>query len=396
MKSLVKLSPLATIALGALISCSEFKTVVKAPKVNIDPPLKEIPAQAAGEDPLAGEQWNFGENKTNMAKAWEISQGGSRRVRIGVLSSGVDYNHEDLRANLWVNAKENAALGEVQKVPVDMKDNDGNGYIDDTLGWDVIDSDGFPFDTLGDGTSAAGVLAATHANSVGIKGMLQQATVIPVRYIDSTGTTSVAKLTEGLRYLRSMTDSKPDVVLVQMANIDFKKARGGDFEAMEGMAMLSEQGRLKEELDLWKAAGTPIVVSAGNRASDVASVKSVINEFSNYPNVIVVTNVDKDDQKPFTSNYGIKHVHTAAPGVDITTTLPFNQYGKVKGSFIAATHVAGALALAISSHHGKLQVGDYVRALISGPGSDPVDGLANITIGGNRLNVAKFLASLNK
>lgn len=394
MKSLLKLSPLATIALGTLISCSEVKTVVEAPKVNIDPPLKEIAAQAAGEDPLAAEQWNFAENKTNMAKAWEISQGGSRRVRIGVLSSGVDYNHEDLRANLWVNAKENAVQGEVQKVPVDKKDNDGNGYVDDTLGWDVIDSDGFPFDTLGDGTAAAGVLAATTGNSVGIKGMLQQATVIPVRYIDSTGTTSVAKLAEGLRYLRSM-DSKPDVVLVQMANIDFKKARGGDDFDMEGMSMLSEKSRLKEELDVWKEAGIPLVVSAGNRASDVASVKSVISEFANYPNVVIVTNVDKDDQKPFTSNYGVKHVHTAAPGVDITTTLPFNQYGKVKGSFIAATHVAGALALAVSNFHGKKQVSDLVRALISGPGSDPVDGLANITIGGNRLNVAKFLAALS-
>ena len=51
------------------------------------------------------------------------------RVIVGVLDSGVEVDHEDLKGKVWVNEKEIAGNG---------KDDDGNGYIDDINGWNFL------------------------------------------------------------------------------------------------------------------------------------------------------------------------------------------------------------------------------------------------------------------
>jgi hypothetical protein len=258
-------------------ACGDMKTVVKAPPLNIDPPVQAAGAQAAGEDPLAAQQKAVFD-KIEMEKAWASAQGGSKRVVIGMLSTGVDYNHEDLMKNRYMNIKEDTSLGEVKKSAIDGKDTDGNGYVDDIMGWDVVDNDGYPYDTLGEGTSAVGILSATHGNGLGIKGMLKESTIVPVRYIDSKGTTSVTKLREGLAYLRSLA-SKPDIVLIQSASIVF------DDNGMDDPA--SEKESLKQELEKWKSDQIPLVVSAGNRGSDISSLNNVVTELSKYSNIDV-------------------------------------------------------------------------------------------------------------
>lgn len=53
----------------------------------------------------------------------------SKPVIVGVIDSGVDINHEDLKSKIWVNPKE---------IPGNGKDDDKNGYIDDIHGWDFL------------------------------------------------------------------------------------------------------------------------------------------------------------------------------------------------------------------------------------------------------------------
>ena len=55
-----------------------------------------------------------------------------KRVVVAVIDSGVDHEHEDLKANLWTNEDE---------VPDNGKDDDGNGYIDDVHGWNFLVDD---------------------------------------------------------------------------------------------------------------------------------------------------------------------------------------------------------------------------------------------------------------
>ena len=73
-------------------------------------------------------------------EAWNIHKGLSGQVIVAVIDTGVDYNHEDLRNQMWRNPGE---------IPGDGIDNDGNGFVDDVYGYDFYGNDGDPMDTNG-------------------------------------------------------------------------------------------------------------------------------------------------------------------------------------------------------------------------------------------------------
>ncbi len=93
--------------------------------------------------------------------AWGVSAIGADRVwselgvrgsgvLIAMLDTGVDYTHSDLQGRMWSNQGE---------IPANGIDDDGNGYIDDSLGYDFADADGDPMDDDGHGTITAGIAA---------------------------------------------------------------------------------------------------------------------------------------------------------------------------------------------------------------------------------------------
>jgi len=111
------------------------------------------------EDQIFDDLWALKSGYLGAETAWEKSLG--EGVVVAVVDSGVDYNHREIKERIWVNHGE---------IPDNGIDDDRNGYIDDVLGWDVIDLDNDPFDRNGHGTHCAGTIAATANNNFGIVG----------------------------------------------------------------------------------------------------------------------------------------------------------------------------------------------------------------------------------
>ena len=110
-------------------------------------------------------------------EAWDIQTGNPNLV-IGVLDTGVDYNHPDLAGNIWTNPGETAGDG---------IDNDSNGYIDDVRGWDFAYNDNNPMDVQSHGTHVAGTIAGKGNNGVGVTGVAWNAKIMPLKWINDSG-----------------------------------------------------------------------------------------------------------------------------------------------------------------------------------------------------------------
>lgn len=361
-------------------ACGNSKRIVKPASATLKPqPVALVAPGASAPDPLAKDQWTSA--KLGLGQVW-ADEIGTRRVSVAIVSSGIDYNHPDLAANIWRNTAELRSSAPAAS-PADGVDNDGNGYKDDFLGYDVIDEDGLPFDTTGPGTAAAGVIAAGHDNGIGIKGIVKKVSLIPVRYLDSNGLTTVPRLVQALKYVAAV---KPDVVLLHLANVDFTKK--------SAEAAKAEEAAVGEVLAKIQSLEIPVVVSAGNTGADVGRSKSLLKKIGSYPNVVLVTSVDEQDKRPFIANFGMSLVHTAAPGEKVITTMPGGGYGPESGTVVAAAHVAGAFALLQSKYFGRYGYEQFIKGLLSEKGSDRLAGLELETIGGNRLNVSKLLSAI--
>ncbi len=95
-------------------------------------------------DPQFSPLWglnNIYDTDIDAPEAWNLTTG-STNVVVGVIDTGVDYEHEDLRSNMWTNPAECPA-GPGACI-ADQVDNDQNGYVDDFYGWDFANDDNDP------------------------------------------------------------------------------------------------------------------------------------------------------------------------------------------------------------------------------------------------------------
>ncbi|MER3329707.1 MAG: S8 family serine peptidase, partial [Candidatus Kapaibacterium sp.] len=157
-------------------------------------------------DPQFSSQWSL--QYLEIREAWEKATG--KGIIIGVVDTGLDFDHEDIQGQMWVNEKEdlndngrldpwpNTEVRDGVSGDFDFIDNDGNGYADDVIGYDFVnvstrnigddqDPDPIPYDEESHGTSMSGIIAATHNNGLGVSGIAYDSKIMSLRAFDISG-----------------------------------------------------------------------------------------------------------------------------------------------------------------------------------------------------------------
>lgn len=251
----------------------------------------------------------------NAIKAWKITKG-SAEVKIAVIDTGVDYNHEDLKNNIMINEAELNGLKGV--------DDDNNGYVDDIYGYDFANDDADPMDGHGHGTHCAGVIGAEH-NGIGIAGVNAHVKILPIKFLTNSGSGTL----EGA-----------------LKSIDYAVARGVQIMSNSwGGGERSEA--LFEAIQRAEAAGIIFIAAAGNSRSD-NDAKPTYPANYKVENVLSVGALNGRGKRASFSNYGKKTVHVFAPGEKIYSTMPKNRYKKMSGTSMACPHVAGVAGLLLA------------------------------------------------
>lgn len=282
-------------------------------------------------------QWYL--QKIGMNKAWEYGQG-QNNVVLAIIDTGVWVSHPDLAGNIWVNMDE---------IGGDGIDNDNNGYIDDTNGWNFIDSNnnpspdlsqGFFTDGVIHGTAVAGIAAAVGNNFEGIAGVNWAVRIMPVRALDNYGSGDMATVTDALYYAVNNG--------AQIINMSFV---GSEAEP-----------NFKHALQYAYDKGVLVIAAAGN-IEPILAEETNLNKIPLYPAcfignegrdlVLSVAAVDKNDKKADFSNYG-SCVDISAPGEGLYSTQIYepdfisfeSKYvNGLSGTSIATPLVSGVAAL---------------------------------------------------
>lgn len=336
-----------------------------------------IPVAQVPDDPKFTLQWsllNTGQSggapgaDISAPEAWEIETG-SPGVVIAVIDTGVDYSHPDLAANIWHNPGETAD---------NNIDDDGNGYVDDIIGWDFVhttngcisgedcsDPDNDPTDLHGHGTKVAGIAAAVANNDQGIAGVAWNCKIMVVRAgfkaDDGSGLLEAADAASAIIYA---TDNGASVL-----NLSW-----GDTVSSEVV---------REAIQYALNRGVLVCAAAGNHGSDTPFYPAAMDE----DGVIAVAATDNRDQLANFSNYGT-WVDVGAPGDGILSTAVGGYYENTGGTSMATPHVSGLAALILSHYPG------FKRGLVQDLILQNVDGLSSLdgwiaTFG--RINAASSL-----
>jgi subtilisin family serine protease len=268
----------------------------------------------------------------DIRSAWDTTTCDSS-VTVAVLDTGIDLDHPDLVDNLWVNSGE---------IPGNGIDDDGNGFVDDVHGINLVASTLTPDDDNGHGTHVAGTIAAKGNNQIGISGICWNAKVMAVKFLSANGSGDLYSAIEGIEYAVSKG--------ARIIN-----ASWGTY---------GDSSLLKEAIKTAAESGVIISAAAGNEANDT-------DQTPHYPSAYDLSNIISvaavHDSHIFAdsfSNYGKISVDIGAPGVSILSTIPDAAYDSYSGTSMAAPHVSGVIAMLLSLRP-DLTVAQLKQALFS-------------------------------
>ncbi len=300
--------------------------------------------------------------RTASQEAW-VPPRDNFPVVVAVVDTGVDYTHGALVGNVWRNPGEMGPDSQNRSKENNHLDDEGNGFIDDVIGWDFIDNDNKPYDLTvnwqrllikggnpGHGTHCAGNLIAQRGDYLKAPTAADEVRIMSVRFLTEEGTGKTANAIKAIKYA---IDNGAKILSTAWISAE-ERSKAKANKALQDIILYAQEH------------GVLFVAAAGNGRDEVGYNNDVDPQPS-YPasyaheNIISVATIDGRDQLENFSNWGAKAVHIGAPGVDVFSALTKDNKAPEFGGFafiwegtsMAAPYVAGATALYWSMNPAK-------------------------------------------
>lgn len=281
----------------------------------------EVPGHLLGNARI-GEQWYL--NTCGIFDGMQTlsTPGGSASVIVAVIDTGVDYDHEDLAENIWKNENE---------LPDNGIDDDGNGYIDDCYGVNIVTGTGSGDDDNGHGTHVAGIIAAQN-NNLGTVGIAYNVKIMPVKAAMASGYLHQSDIAKAILYAHQHG--------AQVINMSFG-GTASSIAVQDALAMAYTD--------------CVLVASAGNDGAPNEGIGAIPNYPAALSYVLGVMSVGATGRESSFSNYdtyafnGVEY-ELYAPGEYLLSTIPGDGYASWSGTSMAAPVVAAMAALLRSEY----------------------------------------------
>jgi subtilisin family serine protease len=329
---------------------------------------------------VANQQYALG--LMGAPQAWDTRTGstGPGRVVIGVIDQGIDFNHTDLAANIWINPGETPGNG---------VDDDGNGFVDDVRGFNFVNNNGTIFSGSANedhATHVAGIAGAVGNNGIGVAGVNWSVGLMSLKFLDQFGFGDTSDAIDACQYARMMRNLWDTTNHTKGANVRVLNASFGG-------ALFSQQ--FLDAINQLNGAGILFVAAAGN--IDNGTLEPNNDLVPHFPssfdasNIMSVAATNQSDVLTDFSHFGATGVDIAAPGEGILSTTPGNTFSVFDGTSMAAPQVSGAAAL-LWAQNPNLSV-QQVKNLLMANG-DVLSGLADHVLSQRRLNIGNSMQGL--
>ncbi|OLZ40680.1 halolysin [Natrinema saccharevitans] len=244
-------------------------------------------------DPNFGSQ--YAPQQVNCEEAWEETLG-DPDVTISIVDQGIQYDHPNLAEN--------------------MDDSVSNN------GEDFVDADGDPYPeeaSENHGTHVGGIAAGGTDNGTGHAG-ISNCSLLSARALGSGGGGSLSDIADAVQW---SADQGADIINMSLGG-------GGETDLM------------RQACEYAQSQGSLLVGAAGNDYGSPVSYPAA------YDTVLAVSSLDEGETLSDFSNVGPK-IELAAPGGDVLSTIPFDDYDTFSGTSMASPVVAGVAGLTLSA-----------------------------------------------